>query len=86
MLVGITFLPTLSSLEPAPNLLDPLRRLEYHLGTPHNPLTNLTPAYRGTTLPPIQHFEGRTVDTRMIAIIIGELRQQKVSIPTTSKI
>ena len=41
-LVGVALLLALSRLEPAPDLLNPLRGLEYYLHNPHDPLTDLT--------------------------------------------
>ena len=86
MLVGITFLPTLSSLKPVPNLLDSLSRLEHHLGAPHDPLANFTSAYRGRAPPTVQHLKWGMVNTRVIVVIIRELCQWEVGIPTTSEI
>ena len=69
-LVEIAFLPTLSSLEPTSDLLDPLNSLEYYLITPHDSLTNLAPIDWGHTLPPIENLKGRSVYASMVAVAI----------------
>ena len=73
-LVSIAFLPTLSSLELAPDLLDLLRGLEYHLSTPHDSLTDLTPKNWDPTLPPIEYLEGRSIYASVIAVVIRKFR------------
>ena len=85
-LVGVTLLSTLSSLKPAPNLLDPLGRLEHHFGAPHDSLANFTPAYRGPAPPTVQHLKWGTVNTRVVAVVVRELDQWKLSIPTTTEV
>ena len=70
VLVGIGFMPTLSSLEPAPNLLDALSSLEYYLSTPHDPLTDLAPTDWGPTLPPVYYIEGRPIYASVVAVVI----------------
>ena len=72
--------------QPIAHLLYQLRSLEYNLDTTHDSMLDLPPTNRSPTLPSIQHRKWCSVNTIMITIVVGELNQWKVSIPTPSKI
>ena len=69
-LIGVALLSTLSSLEPAPDLLDPLCGLECYLSTLHEPLTDLAPKYWSPTLTPVEHLERSSVYFGVVAVVI----------------
>ena len=83
--VVITLVAALRGLQPAAHLLNQLCGIEYYLSTPHNPIPKLTPSNQGSKFPLIKHLEWRSIDTGMIIVVVGELRQWKVGILTPDK-
>lgn len=76
----------LRGLKQTTHVLNQLTSLEYYLGTSHNPMSDLTPTIRGPILPPIQNHKRRSINTGMIVVVVGELGQWKISIPTPAEI
>ena len=60
-------------MEPTPTLVNQVSGLEYHLGTPHNLLTNLTPTNRGPTFPHVEHLKRRLINAGMITVVICDI-------------
>lgn len=73
-LVGVAFLPTLTNMMLAPDLLNLLCSLEYYLSTSHESLIKLAPTDWGPTLPPINHLEGRSVYAGVVTVVVRKLR------------
>ena len=86
VLVCITILATMRDPQPVTYLLNQLGGLKHYFNASHDPTSDLSPTNWGPTPPTIQHREWWSINTSMITVVVGELCQWKVSIPTPSEI
>src|ERR1041385_3634511 len=70
--VGITLLTRLSGLETFTNQLDLLFGLLQNIGSDNFPFSGLRPVQERATLPPIQSFKRGHLQTRLVAVVVGE--------------
>src|ERR1041385_3603211 len=70
--VGITLLTRLSGLEMLTNQLDLLFGLLQNIGSEIFPFSGLRPVQGCATLPPIQSFKWCHLQTRLVAVVVGE--------------
>ena len=88
MFVNITLLPTLRCLQPLPDLLNKLYRLENYLSLSHDHVTDLYLTEWGTALPPIEKLKWKRTETRVliVVVVVRKISQRKVGVPNPTKI
>src|SRR3954470_17498900 len=83
-LVMIALLTTLRSFHLFLNHSNLLCSLLYNFRTNHSTLTRFVPTQRRSTSPTIQSLKRSHTDTRMITVVVGELNQRQITIPSPS--
>src|ERR1041385_6481694 len=79
--VGITLLTRLSRLETLTNQLDLLFGLFQNIGSENLPFSGQRPVQGCATLPPIQSFKWCHLQTRLVAVVVGEFCIEQTVLP-----
>jgi hypothetical protein len=79
--VGITFLPRLGCLQAIPNELDLLLGFLNDVRAKDLAFSSFGPVERGTALASIESFKGCHLQTSLVTIVVGKLREWQTVFP-----